>query len=214
MKSTLPSVIEALPLFPLPEVVFFPGTYLPLHVFEPRYQRLTEDALAGDKRLAVVLIEDNQQHDNYGQPRLRPLATVGEIVHSDRLKGGRYNIVLQGLSRARLVELPFEPPYRRARAELLCDATQAVAETAIGAMLFTATRFMGSITLSDSTPEFHYPRERAAGALADVCADSLIIDALDRQRVLETLDVRQRVQLVTETLALQEALLGPAVPLS
>ena len=45
-----------IPVFPLPEVVFFPGTVLPLHVFEPRYRRMVADCLAGDGRLAVAML--------------------------------------------------------------------------------------------------------------------------------------------------------------
>jgi ATP-dependent Lon protease len=155
--------------------------------------------------------ESSAQHD---LPPIHPVATVGEIVHHDRLKDGRFNIVLYGQRRARLTELPFVAPYRRARAVLIEDIANGVSDSDIGALLSTATRFAGSVRGRGSGVDLELGREQHAGKLADVCAHGLVIDARDRQKILETTDVRQRVRLVTETLAVQEALLAPSATYS
>jgi ATP-dependent Lon protease len=116
------SVIEELPLFPLPKVVFFPGALLPLHVFEPRYRVMTERALETTRQLAVVMITNNEMDEN-GHPQIASIAGVGEIVHHVPLDDGRHQIVLLGRARVQLEELPFEPPYRRARYVLGSDST-------------------------------------------------------------------------------------------
>lgn len=91
------------PIFPLPESVFFPTVSLPLHVFEPRYRQMTEDALAGDARIAVVLLRPGWERNYYGNPPVHAVATVGRIEHHEALPEGRYNIVLRGLERVRLL---------------------------------------------------------------------------------------------------------------
>lgn len=108
--------MKKVPIFPLPNVVFFPRVVLPLHVFEPRYLQMTEDALAGEKLLAVALLRPGFEKDYYGNPPVHDTATIGRIEHHESLGEGRYNIALTGLERVRLVEGPrdddAEKPYR------------------------------------------------------------------------------------------------------
>mgnify|MGYP001827034571 CR=1 FL=1 len=108
--------MKKVPIFPLPNVVFFPRVVLPLHVFEPRYRQMTEDALAGEKLLAVALLRPGFEKDYYGNPPVHDTATIGRIEHHESLGEGRYNIALTGLERVRLVEGPrdedTEKPYR------------------------------------------------------------------------------------------------------
>ncbi|HWN82074.1 MAG TPA: LON peptidase substrate-binding domain-containing protein [Candidatus Udaeobacter sp.] len=115
------SAAEAiLPIFPLSDLVVFPGMRVPLHIFEPRYRRLTEDALAGDRRLAIAVLEAGFEADYFASPPIRPLVAACLIESSRRLPDGRFLIVLLGEARGRVVsELPREScPYRRARIAL------------------------------------------------------------------------------------------------
>jgi len=66
----LPDVGEEflLPLFPLPNVVFFPKTRLPLHVFEPRYRQMVADAMSNDERIGMIRLEEGWEEKNYGAP--------------------------------------------------------------------------------------------------------------------------------------------------
>jgi Lon protease-like protein len=110
-------------LFPLPEVVLFPHALLPLHIFEPRYRQMTEDALAGDRLVTMVRIRPAPP----GLPWVEPVAItdvgcVGKIVQHERLADGRFNFLLLGCKRVRLKrEIPSEKLYRIAEAEIMED---------------------------------------------------------------------------------------------
>jgi Lon protease-like protein len=109
-------------LFPLPGLVFFPRVLQPLHIFEPRYRQMTADALAGDRLITMVLPRPGWEEDYDGRPALYPIACLGQIMVAKPLPDGRYNLLLHGLSRARLLEeLPDEKLYRQARVQLLAE---------------------------------------------------------------------------------------------
>lgn len=200
----LASALPELPLFPLPQTVLFPGALLPLHVFEPRYRALVRDALETHRILSVVLITDPRAIDAHGHPTIAEIAGVGEILDHAELPGGRYNILLRGRARVRLAERPFVPPYRTAVATVLEDHPGEVSTQDHAALVSTAASFAALVRERDSAFEFRLPRDAAASLVADLCAHHLILDARERQAVLETLDVGARVRRVTEALALQQ----------
>ena len=104
-----------LPLFPLPDVVFFPETTLPLHVFEPRYREMLQDALAGERIIGVQLLDAASPADASGRPAILPIGCAGLVHEHETLPDGRSNILLRGLYRYRIeTELPAEKPYRLA----------------------------------------------------------------------------------------------------
>ena len=94
--------MKRVPIFPLPETVFFPGTALPLHLFEPRYVQMAADAIAGERELVVVLLEPGWENDHAGNPPVHDIATLGIIEDYEELEDGRYNITLRGAERVRL----------------------------------------------------------------------------------------------------------------
>jgi Lon protease-like protein len=106
-----------LPLFPLPNVVLFPNVFLPLHIFEPRYRQMVSDALAGERMIGMVLLQPGHEAEYERTPPIYEVGCAGLITHAERLADGRFNIVLRGLQRFRVVGE--EPPneevlYRRA----------------------------------------------------------------------------------------------------
>ena len=105
-------------VFPLPDVVFFPRTVLPLHVFETRYRAMVKDALEGDQRLAVALLQPGWQSDYQGSPAFYPIATIGRIDGLEMTRDGRYHFRLVGEARVRLGEVVRSEPYRLVRYEL------------------------------------------------------------------------------------------------
>jgi Lon protease-like protein len=109
------------PVFPLPDVVFFPDAILPLHVFEPRYRAMVRDAAAGEKLIAVATLLPGWEKDYEGAPPFHPLATVGRIVELREREDGRFDLLLAGLERARLEEEFGDRPYRTARATTVPD---------------------------------------------------------------------------------------------
>lgn len=111
--------MSLLSLFPLPNVVLFPGALLPLHIFEPRYRAMVGDALASDRRIGMVLLRAGFERDYDGRPPIHGVGCSGVIVHATRLDDGRYHILLRGLDRFRVLSEDHERPYRRATIEEL-----------------------------------------------------------------------------------------------
>ncbi|MEC8423275.1 MAG: LON peptidase substrate-binding domain-containing protein, partial [Myxococcota bacterium] len=112
----LEAACAALPLFPLPGMVFLPYTLLPLHVFEPRYRSLVADAVAGSGVLAVPQMLSSEQ-ERAGLPPVSAVVGVGRIVRHQTMPDGRSNIVLAGIGRARIRrEIAADSPYRIALA--------------------------------------------------------------------------------------------------
>jgi Lon protease-like protein len=111
----LPEGEFLLPLFPLPDLVFFPNTRLPLHVFEPRYRKMVADALEADQRFGVVLLRPGWQTNYYGAPPVHRCGTLGTIEQAVALDDGRYNLLVRGDVRFRIVDEISMDPYRTAR---------------------------------------------------------------------------------------------------
>lgn len=134
---------EYVPLFPLPEVVLFPRTILPLHIFEPRYREMTADALVGDRIIATALLQPGFEPLYYThRAPIYPTIGVGEIVESEQVPDGNYNLLLRGLSRAKIIEELTDRPYRVARIEpvrTFCSRDQTASQKLRGE-LFNAIR--------------------------------------------------------------------------
>jgi len=120
-------VIEALrergtvPVFPLPGLVLFPHAAVPLHIFEPRYRVMIEQALEGDRLIAMALLKPGWEQDYDGNPDVFPLACAGLIEEEARLPDGRFNIRLRGLTRVEILSFASASPYRVARVRVLDD---------------------------------------------------------------------------------------------
>ena len=108
-------VPERIPLFPLPNVVFFPKTYLPLHVFEPRYRQMVTDATARGQCIGMALLKEGWEDQHYENPPIFSMGCVGRLVSVQTLPDGRSNILLQGIERYEVREEFFDKPYREAR---------------------------------------------------------------------------------------------------
>ena len=106
-----------IPVFPLPDVVFFPKTVLPLHVFETRYRTMVRDALAADGMIAVALLQPGWEQRYEGSPSYYPIATAGRMEDIETTPDGRYYFKLAGLVRVRLGEVVRDAPYRLVRFE-------------------------------------------------------------------------------------------------
>ena len=103
-----------LSVFPLPGALLFPGLHLPLHIFEPRYRAMVSDALARDRRIAMI------QPRGDAADSLFDIGCVGRIAEVEALDDGRYNVILEGLSLFRVLrELEVTTPFRQVEAVLL-----------------------------------------------------------------------------------------------
>jgi Lon protease-like protein len=123
--ATLPADFSGtVRLFPLPNLVLFPHVMQPLHIFEPRYRELLEDALAGDQLIAMALLRPGWEDDYEGRPPIYPVACLGRIATHHRLEDGTYNVLLLGARRVRLLrEVDPARSFRRARVEVFEDVS-------------------------------------------------------------------------------------------
>ena len=201
-KVSLDDALPALPLFPLPQVVLFPRSMVPLHVFEPRYQKMLADCMDSFGAMALALLRDLHRSE------IADIAGAGIVIEHQPLPGGRSNILLRGQARVRLEELAFQAPYRRARAVILEDIDTSVSNADLSGLASAATAFAGEVKKRDPGFAFHLQPNLPPGAVADACAHHLVIDIEAKQKALEELDVRNRVQLVTRELASQSAALS------
>ena len=200
-----PDELDAIALFPLPRVVWFPATRLPLHVFEARYRRMIADCLEqGRLVLAVTQIRPEWKGDYAGQPPIQEISGAGRITRHRRNPDGTYDIDLLGVSRVRLRELdPAELPYRRAHAELLGDRHPdgGVKRAELGALWSLASQIGQQVQRIDGRFSLRATPTDPPAILADRIADQLVTEPDVRQQLLETLDVEKRVELVRVHLA-------------
>ena len=108
-----------IPLFPLPATVFYPNTFLPLHICEPRYRSMVADVLEKNGRIGMVLLKAGWEKDYHGTPEIMTIGCVGEIESHSQLPEGKYNILLSGLHRFRILREIKGKLYRQAQVELL-----------------------------------------------------------------------------------------------
>jgi uncharacterized protein len=106
-----------IPIFPLPNVVLFPNVFLPLHIFEPRYRQMVDEALKGDRIIGMVLLRPGWEGNYEGRPAVYPIGCAGVVTHAERLQDGRFNIVLRGMEKFRVTAEDYSRPYRLAEVE-------------------------------------------------------------------------------------------------
>ncbi len=188
-------------LFPLPNLVFFPSVMQPLHIFEPRYRQMTADALDDDKLIALVLPQSGWEKTYAGQPPIHRIACLGKIIADQKLEDGRYNLLVRGMSRVRILEeVANGKLYRSARVDLLDDVP--LADSAGEAFL--------RHKLLDLAPRmFPQPGEvkeefrkllmgsMPIGVLGDIVAFALPLGPAIKQELLEEIDVGRRLAKLT-----------------
>ena len=206
-RAALAKACAALPVFPLPGLVALPGTPTPLHVFEPRYRALVADVLAGGRLLALPTLV-SEEGAREARAEVRPIAGVVFLASHHLLPDGRSDVIVRGLARVRLVaEVETSKPYRAFRAELLEDRLPAGGAAALAPRMETVVQLVleltqalpvesGAAQLAEAAAHLRDP-----SALADLVAAAVVSETDARYRVLETLDVARRLELVEEEVA-------------
>lgn len=201
---------DLLPIFPLPNVVLFPNVFLPLHIFEARYREMVADALASDRLIGMALLRPGWERDYEGRPPVYPIGCSGVITHVERLADGRYNIVLRGLERFRIVGEEDGKPYRRASIEplaerpLATDERQVVRNTrARLEALLAATLRRAHPEAPDATPDLRTASAMCDEDLVNALAQYLDLEPLERQALLEHDSLRLRAESLVELLEMK-----------
>ena len=198
--AAIPDGELILPLFPLPDLVFFPNTRLPLHIFEPRYRQMITDALDTDQRFGIVLLRPGWQNDYYGAPPIHPLGTIGTIEQAVPLEDGKFNILVRGDVRFRVLDEVSRVPYRTARVvlrpEVVREAQEAYAQREWLADL--AQQYLHYLPNQMAVPEIETV---SLEPLTNALIMSLNLEAEEKQKLLETDDLIDRAEQIGNELS-------------
>ena len=183
------------PLFPLPNIVLFPQVFLPLHIFEPRYREMVRDALAGDRIIGMVLLREGGGAGDANNPPVYPTGCAGLITHCEQLADGRYNIVLRGLYKFRILEEDRTRSYRRARVET-------VAEPDDSDGLHEGRRRLEQL-LTGTVSNLKLPAGMNDADLVNALSQHLEFDPVEKQALLERSGLTERCRALGDLLEMQ-----------
>jgi Lon protease-like protein len=212
---------DLLPLFPLPNVVLFPNVFLPLHIFEPRYRELIADAIGSDRLIGMVLLRPGWESDYDGRPPVYPIGCSGLLTHVERAPDGRYNIVLRGVERFRIVEEDHAHSYRRALVQSLAESELTTDDRA--AIRIRRARLESILTpaverttlrepqrrpeprrgTTASGHEFRIPSSMSDEDLVNALAQYLDLEPLEKQALLEHNSLRTRIESLVDLLEMK-----------
>lgn len=210
MEITLP---DEVPAMTLPDVAFFPQALMPLHIFEPRYRQMLRDVLATNRLFAVAGLDAGPKRGRSGAVKLAEgsnnlsafepphrIATVGIVRACQKNDNGTSNLLLQGLCRVEIARIVTEDPYRRIRVRALTshpgatDDDNAVLRRDL-ARLLTLKHKLASAESGPGEMTAFLKTVEDPEAFVDIAAFSLCDDVRLKQTLLETLDVRRRLEL-------------------
>ena len=191
-----------IPLFPLPNVALFPAALLPLHIFEPRYRAMVGDAVEGERLIGMVMLRPGWEPRYEGSPAVYPVGCAGFITHADRLPDGRYNIVLRGIEKFRILS---ERPERDGVERYRVATVEAISETRSGsaAALQEARRRLETLiarTLQRSAADA-IPKDVPDADLVHAIAHHL--EPLEKQALLECDNLLERCKALVELLEMR-----------
>jgi Lon protease-like protein len=196
---------ERVAVMSLPNAILFPRVLLPLYIFEPRYKEMLEDCLAGDRMFAVALLRKGWEHEGRN-PAPYPVATVGVIRTCVGRPDGTSNLILEGVARVSIVEYVRQRPYRVARVEPLEDFGSGTA-TESEPLVKTVSKLIDArARLGAEIPKSVVHSLLSAknlSYLSDLASYTLLDSYHDKQLMLETLDVNQRLDQLVKLLQKQ-----------
>jgi len=203
-------VPDQVPVMTLPDVAFFPQALLPLHIFEPRYREMLDDTLASSRLLAVAGLDYQRVNDEGAFEPPHRIATVGIIRACQKNDDGTSNLLLQGLCRAEITDITSDEPYRLIRIRALRSRTcenpvEAKDLRSELARLLALKRDIGG-RMPAEMAEFLRTIDDPE-TFVDLAAFSLCENPAIRQQLLETLDVRARLELFNQHLRAEIAVL-------
>ncbi len=192
------------PVMQLPDAVLFPRVLLPLYIFEPQYKQMLADCLQGDRMFAVALLQPDGQRRRQARPYR--VATVGVIRTCIQRPDGSANLILEGMVRVNLGKAIQRQPYLIARVSPLASIepegsparrrlVSAVSKLARARARFGAKvpKSVLSSMLAVSNPDY----------LSDLVSYTLLENSHQKQLMLETLDVHQRMEKLVDLLQKQ-----------
>ena len=169
-----------IPIFPLEDVVLLPNASRPLHIFEPRYRTMVAEALEGDGIIGMVVLQPGYEADYEGRPPIYAIGCAGAISEVEELPDGRYNIVLRGMVKFRVLSEDQSRPYRRAEVEAIPEALDAADRMTLHRRRVRLEELLASVA-----PDLELPPTLPAERLVDGLALILDLDQSERLELLE-----------------------------
>lgn len=198
-----------IPLFPLHDVVLLPQQVMPLHVFEERYRDMISDVLDGAGQIAMAVFEGDAWKQQYhGRPPIKPAVCIGQLVQHEAIPDGRYNILLQGVCRARVVREidPIETGtlYRQALLEPVgvdADGMSTMAEDELESLRTWVDESMSTgplrhLTVADQVLEYVRNDAVPTPAVIELISFATLTDSATRYRMLAEGDLSERVTIL------------------
>jgi Lon protease-like protein len=188
---------EIIPLFPLPNAVLFPKMALPLHVFEPRYRKMVVDAQATHRTIGMTLLKPGWEADYQGRPAVYSPGCAGTLEQCEPLADGRFNIVLRGVARFRILQEHAGEPYRLASVEPLPEPLDEDA----GRVAEARKKVIAAIGRAADGPALLVMQpELPHDVFVNALAQSMDLTPVERQSLLDCDRVLQRYERLLEIL--------------
>ncbi|MCI0415045.1 LON peptidase substrate-binding domain-containing protein [bacterium] len=191
---------DVVAVFPLPNVVFFPQTNLPLHIFEPRYCEMVKETIENQQMIGMFLLQPGWQDDYYGNPPIFSIGCAGELSYVENLPEGKYNIVLRGITRIRALETVQEIPYRKVRVHILPDKVEA-GEAEVKTVKKSLLRNFGTFAKHMQNLDASLIQDSDLIEMVNLIASVLPLDIEEKRRLLELDDAYLRAMAVDEHLS-------------
>jgi Lon protease-like protein len=186
-----------LSIFPLTGALLFPRMHLPLHIFEPRYCAMVAESLARDRRIGMIQPSGVTAPSGHSAPPLFNMGCVGRIAEVEALDEGRYNLVLEGLSRfVMLRELTVETPFRQVEAELITEPEDAILEMVERAQLERESRRFADA--QGYAVDWEAVSRLDDEALVNGIAQVAPFDGAAKQALLEAKTLSERAELIIQ----------------
>ena len=199
------------PLFPLPDVVLFPKTPVPLRIFEERHRAMIRDAMEGNRKLTIALLRSEAESDYAGIESVHEIACLGRIESCEEVEDGDYDIVILGLNRVRIIRETQQFPYLMAEVEAVPDLDRGDCSDALivqhNRISGLFARFMELATYENHDTGGILP-QMDFESLVNTAAVTLNISSEQKQGLLEMDDAFQRCDLLCAILQQQIETLG------
>ena len=187
-----------IPVFPLPNVVLFPKTYLPLHIFEPRYRTMVSDAAMSGQCIGMALLKEGWETDYYGHPPVFSMGCVGRLVSVQPMADGRSNIMLQGLERFEIEREWYDKPYREATIAVTVYGAEASLDPMVRQRLFTILEsYLRSRDEAPTWQEF-FREEVSDEIFVNTLSTYLECTPLEKQFLLEAESLHQQARRLSD----------------
>jgi Lon protease-like protein len=210
-----PAVTEAvLPIFPLSNVVLFPESAVPLHIFEPRYRQMTRDALEGERRIGMVTVLPEHVDEMAGDPPVFEVGCAGFIADHRQLADGRHQFVLRATHRFRILrELPpdGERLYRLAETEPLPETVGTLERAeSLRADVTQQLSALSELTSAEGSAALNLAQVEALelAAFANGVSQALSLQSREKQSLLEAMSLEQRLERLNSAFAFHLAAAG------